>query len=131
MKEDCANFQAKGLMTNKFFLPLLKIHARTTVHTTEYLCTRTDSDVQGVESGSSILMIMNTCLSEFTLHSGVDSSFIFSLLSGFARTLLSENVNGSPHHSITYLQKNNHENDNANNIRRCCLPFGNNAFTIK
>ena len=119
MKEDCANFQAKGLMTNKFFLPLLKIHARTTVHTTEYLCTRTDSDVQGVESGSSILMIMNTCLSEFTLHSGVDSSFIFSLLSGFARTLLSGNMDESPHRfSIRPKHATGHEETDYQNHQK-------------
>ena len=28
-------------------------------------------------------------------------------------------------------KKHYYENANANNIRHCCLPFGNNAFTIK
>ena len=53
---------------------------------------RADSGIQGVESGSSVLIMLKRCLGEFAPCSGVDSSFMFSSLSGFARTLLSENV---------------------------------------
>ena len=94
MKEDCTSFRTKGLNIDEKLISLpLTYSAWKTVHRLKYLCTRTDSDVQGVESGSSILIVMNSCLSGFTPYMyGVDSSFMFSLLSGFARTLLSENV---------------------------------------
>lgn len=95
MKEECTSFRTKGLNIDEKLISLpLTYSAWKTVHRLKYLCTRTDSDVQGVESGSSILIVMNSCLSEFIpyIYYGVDSSFMFSLLSGFARTLLSENV---------------------------------------
>lgn len=66
MKEDCTSFRTKGLNIDEKLISLpLTYSAWKTVHRLKYLCTRTDSDVQGVESGSSILIVMNKSLSEF------------------------------------------------------------------
>mgnify|MGYP000614137848 FL=1 len=67
MKEDCTSFQTKGLNVDEKLISLpLTYSVQKNAHRQKYLCTRTDSDVQGVESGSSILIVMNDCLSEFT-----------------------------------------------------------------
>lgn len=47
------------------------------------MCARNDNSVQGVESGKFKLEIMNTeSQSEFTASIGMDSSFVFYLISG-------------------------------------------------
>lgn len=67
MKEDRTSFQTKGLNVDEKLISLpLTYCVQKNAHRQKYLCTRTDSDVQGVESGSSILIVMNDCLSEFT-----------------------------------------------------------------
>lgn len=98
MKEGCTKFTGKrwDIIKNSVTLPKSSRPYADTGET-RFLCTRTDSDVQEVESGSSTLMMTERSLSELTPCSGVDSSFMFSSSSGFARTLLSGNVSGSPH----------------------------------
>lgn len=86
------------------------------VSETRHLCARTDSDVQEVESGSSTLMMTERGLSEFASCYGVDSSFIFSSSSGFARTLLSENVDDSPHRPFIPQAVRQHEKQHILNI---------------
>lgn len=47
------------------------------------MCARNDNSVQGVESGKFKLEIMNTeSQGEFTASIGMDSSFVFYLISG-------------------------------------------------
>ena len=47
------------------------------------LCARNDNSVQGLESGKFKLEVMNTeSQSEFTASIGMDSSFVFYLISG-------------------------------------------------
>ena len=97
MKEDYTKIASKCLTFEIILLTLPKLSLpHSDAGETGHLCTRTDSDVQEVESGSSTLMMTEPGLSEFTPCYGVDSSFMFSSSSGFARTLLSENVDDSP-----------------------------------
>ena len=97
MKGEYTKKQAKVLRFYKFSVTLPEPNRRPCADGEAYvLCTRTGSSVERVESGSSISIMETRRLSEFTPYSGVDSSFMFSSLSGFARTLLSGNVNGKP-----------------------------------
>lgn len=79
-EEGCTSFKTKGLNIDEKLISLpLTYRARDAARKVKYLCTRTDDDIQGVESGSSILIIMNKSLSEFTPYMyGVGSSFMFS-----------------------------------------------------
>lgn len=98
MKGDCTKIHRRTIgYWDKFPIFARSSLSYTDEGATGYLCTRTDSDVQEVESGSSTLMMTEQCLSEFAPCYGVDSSFMFSSSSGFARTLLSGNVDDSPH----------------------------------
>ena len=118
MKEEYTKSSSKCLDIAKNFLTLSKLSFTfNKVGETRHLCTRTDSDVLEVESGSSTLMMTERCLSEFTSCYGVDSSFIFSSSSGFARPYFQEgeyirqgycriyspsgNVDDSPHRPFT------------------------------
>lgn len=117
MKGECTKSSVKCLEIAKKILTLAKLSFTfNKVSETRHLCARTDSDVQEVESGSSTLMMTERGLSEFASCYGVDSSFIFSSSSGFARTLLSENVDDSPHRPFIPQAVRQHEKQHILNI---------------
>ena len=99
MKEDGTSFQTKGLNVDEKLISLpLTYCVQKNAHRQKYLCTRTDSDVQGVESGSSILIVMNDCLSEFTPCYWCGFLFHVFFIIGFCQNLTLRKSGGVSSH---------------------------------